>query len=623
MQAIQPNHQNIAQYLAVIDHLRKAPLSSSDKLAKDLNPPSPTAMGLKPIEQYNYLTVRGISAIGSDSYSSVKENINNLKNSDAPCYFIDDRNPLVAQLQSDGQFIWKAVDVVNGGHSKDVGNLLTSHGQSVHVNTGTHGDVNGIIPADGDFVLATRLGYPAFFNQDTVSFTSVPNKTSFLQISSSVRPDYPEKANHVIDAWCFSSKTLFTTFRNYNIPKDMKGQDIPVLFKCVVSNTMMKNPMYSTECNLVGGKRHYYDKSIVKSLVEQNAERIDGLGVPKIIHAPIKSMDDLFRWESSRISRDLEEIDPNKIIKCRLDACNANIHLQSFKLDVSLREDISIYRLQNKELNQIKGTFQQVVNEKNQGMQQIATLRTENQTQSQQITTLESEKQQQNQSIINLQNSNQQKDQTIVSLNGRVTDLTTENEDLNQALEIEKNAKELATDRLKQTEEDLDFIHQNPNSLESVVLNQSQELKLLNQEMEKLKMEPSIKEFIKSNPLSKRYTPEEWEKKLMAQKQEAEYWLSGILQGRLFERVNAFISQGVRDNHNEKQREIIETLLAEIKQRVIALVRNSMHYYSTDLIDTFIIGEFQVRYNDAEFKEFLQPLMEKSHYRRSPYPEAY
>ena len=470
MQAIQSNHQNIAQYLAVIDHLRKAPISSSDKLAKDLNPPPPNAMGLKPIKQYNYLTVRGISAIGSDRYSSVKENINNLKNSDAPCYFIDDRNSLVAQLQPNGQFIWKGVDTVNGTQVKAVGDLLTSHGQSVHVNTGTHGDINGMIPADGDFVLATRLGDPTLLNQDTVSFTSIPNKTSFLQISSSVRPDYPEKANHIIDAWCFSSKTLFTTFRNYNIPKDMKGQDIPVLFKCVVSNTMMKNPMYSTECHLVGGKRHYYDKSVVQALVEQNAERIDGLGIPKIIHAPIRAADDLFRRESSRISRDLEEIDPNKIIKCRLDACNANIHLQSFKLDASLREDISIYRLQNKELNQIKGTFQQVVNEKNQGIQQIATLRTENQTQSQQITTLEREKQQQNQTIVRVNAENQ-------TLTGRVIDLTAENEDLNQALAVEKRDHKIKNDRLEALEEDLDLIHQNPNSLASVVLDQSQALR--------------------------------------------------------------------------------------------------------------------------------------------------
>lgn len=617
MQAVQANPLQVFQQNPGL-----FPIQTPDMLVKGADF-SPTDLGLNPIQNYDYLTVSALR-IAPRNLESVTENINILKTSPLPYFYLTNDNPFIAEQQLDGQIVWKAVDSCVAPEVEALGQFLIGQNQSIHVNTGSHGDHKGNMVSDVFKFERPQLQISAdkrFFLEDIFSFRQDPTKASVHLISTEAKPIYPERANHVIDAWCFSVKSHFTPERRYLDPRDILGNFIPSIFKCVVSQRILTNPRYSPTCDVIKGQKHYYDIKAVSDLIRQNQERIDALYNPNgnefsFFHGlknVRKAFDDTYVNErpSNKLLSGLgaRRNDIKTRVICRLEGCSNVLDLAEMIEDKHLQIELSKFKevLKRDRLKNV--SIQQLTERDLLNVQKIDTLRAENLTKDQRIDVLEEENEHLVDQNTHLIQENQEKAETIVVLEEEKTDLKGRVTDLTGERNFEREAKLEAFDRLnireqriEQLEEKIDIVRQDPNFRV-----------LLAEEMERLNIQekPSIQEFIKSNLLSKRYTPTQWQKKLSALKHEAEYWLAGILQGRLFDRVNAYISQGVTEDHEEKHRRIVETLLVEIKQRVIALVRNKMAYYSTDLIDTFIVGEFQVRYNNAEFKEFLEPLMEK------------
>lgn len=156
-------------------------------------------------------------------------------------------------------------------------------------------------------------------------------------------------------------------------------------------------------------------------------------------------------------------------------SCGKPISPDTMSIDLLKKRQIDLFLQERETLNQTT--------------QEVTVLRSENSTLAQEITTLTED--------------NHQKDQTIVELTGRVTNLTDENQDLQQALTVEKRDKKTVTLENKTLKEDLETIRQNPNSLESVVLNQSQAIREakqreINEKIARLQSEIDSRELKKS-----------------------------------------------------------------------------------------------------------------------------
>jgi len=324
----------------------------------------------------------------------------------------------------------------------------------------------------------------------------------------------------------------------------------------------MQSPYFFESCQKLDGRVHYYDITSIAKLINQRL----------LLDKPIGSIEDLKKKTPQDIVAEYVNQDQdfkkwyrdNKrmIIKCRLSECRGDIDLEKAVFSESLMKTLEMF---NENIEKRNNEINQLTVEKRLDKLNIQNLEIKNGEKDIKIGGLENE------------NSD---------LKGRVTVLTEENSSqeqrLDQFVDLVKDQRKTIESREKQI----------------VQLKKDPEYK-------------TIKEMITGNALFARYSRKDWNKKTSEQRKDAEYWLMLILKGRTLERHNAFVTQNTLENHDEHHRKVFENFLNGREQQVISSVRNSMKYLSFDLVDTFIIGEYQIRYNDQEFDLFLKPIMER------------
>ena len=109
-----------------------------------------------------------------------------------------------ARLNSEAklrQYVWVSEHKVTASDVKTIFEELIKKGQSVHINTGTHGDKEGKNVHDSQDDLYANSG----FLKEDLDLVWKRENASFQVVSKDSRPTYPENANHVIDAWCHSA----------------------------------------------------------------------------------------------------------------------------------------------------------------------------------------------------------------------------------------------------------------------------------------------------------------------------------------------------------------------------------------------------------------------------------
>lgn len=108
------------------------------------------------------------------------------------------------------QLIWKAKLTVIASEVEHIFNLVRGHGHSVHINTGTHGNQQGFTIWDikNEGANKIKLFAESKFLMEDLKLACDDENTSLITVSTYVPPIYPLKANHIIDAWCFSFNRL-------------------------------------------------------------------------------------------------------------------------------------------------------------------------------------------------------------------------------------------------------------------------------------------------------------------------------------------------------------------------------------------------------------------------------
>lgn len=116
-------------------------------------------------------------------------------------YSIDKSNRLIA-VWSKQQIRWVAPQPMSASDVRSLVSHLEKYKQSIHINTGGHGNKSGEMVHDNP-----KHAEVKFIKEDVGTIWNKPN-VSFHSMSSYSGPIYPKKANHVIDAWCYSKKTM-------------------------------------------------------------------------------------------------------------------------------------------------------------------------------------------------------------------------------------------------------------------------------------------------------------------------------------------------------------------------------------------------------------------------------
>jgi len=268
--------------------LNQTPYSTTSEGLRRSSPvKSPEEIGLKPIADYNYLsrnTPRIRASIGEEGLAVVKKNIEDLVASNNKVFFLDQDNPLVAIVKSNGQIFWKAVDTTCKSQVKQIGDFVLSKRQTLCINTGTHGDLHGNIVADnyvlsdGIFSVQDLSSFNDFTLDEILDFKKLVQR-GLLEINTMSgelpKPHYPRDANHVIDAWCFSVQTLYTGLAIHEYCFDTNGDYTPSHLRCPISEELLEDPVYFSKCEMFGGRVHFFDRKTIEHIIKERGAHLD------------------------------------------------------------------------------------------------------------------------------------------------------------------------------------------------------------------------------------------------------------------------------------------------------------------------------------------------------------
>jgi len=98
----------------------------------------------------------------------------------------------------DGQIIWVSVKPISKKHIEKIIKIAAINNQSVHINTGTHGDKKGNTVETEPILSENKFHFEDFYTAYKADDVSV------YKLACEYGPKYPQKANQVINAWCFS-----------------------------------------------------------------------------------------------------------------------------------------------------------------------------------------------------------------------------------------------------------------------------------------------------------------------------------------------------------------------------------------------------------------------------------
>ncbi len=134
--------------------------------------------------------------------------------------------------------VWVADQTITGSHVRKVVSHLKNYNQSIHINTGRHGNSNGDSLKD----YPSKLTEGSFIRED-FDFIKNMNNVSIHTVSSYSSAIYPKRADHVIDAWCYSKKELDKTFSQVTCAHTTTHPVISLVFGDGPDGWELRNPV--------------------------------------------------------------------------------------------------------------------------------------------------------------------------------------------------------------------------------------------------------------------------------------------------------------------------------------------------------------------------------------------
>eukprot|EP00960_Hanusia_phi_P004674 135653-Hanusia_phi.AAC.1 len=116
--------------------------------------------------------------------------------------------PFFAVPLPTGQILWESDQKVKDKHVQELFHFVREHHQSMHINTGIHGDEQGNLVSRFDDPRDDPIN---FTYEDYISIKDhLPDaQVSFHTVAKQAAPFAPDGANMIVNAWCFSSRYGF------------------------------------------------------------------------------------------------------------------------------------------------------------------------------------------------------------------------------------------------------------------------------------------------------------------------------------------------------------------------------------------------------------------------------
>ena len=274
--------KTLSQQVSTADTIRRRPFKTPEQLS------------LRPISQYKFINKKYAYYIELEnknggevpyparvhstytSYRAAKRCMEEILSSvDAgKWFFLSDDNPTIVHFDKygDQQYLWQAIQGCTSPETFEVvAHLVNQHDQSVFLNTGTHGNNLGYTSNDSANVANRAESWIAdrevSLILDQRLFIEKDRPKMAYQIVTRDSPSvYPAGANHIIDTWCHSFVSRFTDPDKLQTSIHKSMGAIPVHFFCSYGEKLIQKPYYFLECKMIGGQRHYFDKSSISKI---------------------------------------------------------------------------------------------------------------------------------------------------------------------------------------------------------------------------------------------------------------------------------------------------------------------------------------------------------------------
>ena len=120
--------------------------------------------------------------------------------SEGVCRIPIDGNPFRGTLRANSQMLWGANEEITKTHVQELVHFLLPFGHSIHINTGTHGSLQGhsVCQTQNATSASSRI-----LQEDLKIEGTYPNVSIHI-VSSYSSEIYPIEANHIINGWCYA-----------------------------------------------------------------------------------------------------------------------------------------------------------------------------------------------------------------------------------------------------------------------------------------------------------------------------------------------------------------------------------------------------------------------------------
>lgn len=493
----------------------------------------PDFLGLHPIAEYRYVP-RSISGVREHPY--IANAIRTLKNGKYPCYFFSCDNPMVAIIKPvengpnpRSQIIWVSVDSVSGnGELKELSEYLydkVGDRASIVINNATHGDMFGHIVADSP-LLGQRAG--SHMVEDLKNFKSWTN-VSFNPCSHETGvPKFPSNVDYIINAWCFSARSPYTSIRYNTHARSSDGHVEPPHIRSDISGKIMEEPVFFEACcrqsSHLLGRVHYFDKKEIENLKLDQQAWAESMGLYNNNPLSLLTIENADKAAKEIFTR-----------QCPVVECRSSINLLDAQLNQELMDTIKAF---NEHIEKVKST------EKELGEREVE--------------------------VVSLQGSVAQKDGEIVRLEGEKVVLEREK----VALQSENTLKDgqinvLTTERdqaRQERKEAVDLVGIQARRIDEIIQGQT------------------MHAFIKTNPVAQYIGGRHLSTVMTDQKVYAANNIKHLFLGTPLCRSNGFIiNPGTPDEL--KTRKLTQWIFRDATNTITALTRKSIEQTGLKFVD--------------------------------------
>jgi len=598
--------------LNIPNQAMKCPVGIISDLRPNKKPLTPEELGLTSFEESGFGEYRYVEYLEDllskgqellygkktqEFIDEAKESIRlmqaDIRDNNAKYYFLKDgdglnasSSPYVAKLKSSGQFVWGSITSHASFQTHELALKLADKGQTVYINTATHGDKCGNMATE--IVGAGDRDHLVYYSykinekyRGRIVYGAVQHKYN--------KPLEPEEANHVINDECNSIRNRFTSTHNLNVSTDLSGNFFPPELRCTRKLNLIKVPYFFDAChrNSLDGRVHFYGIEGIAEWIYQVLNISRPLHKPEKLQkmTPQEIVDDCIAQFSNR----KQFLGKLKSVQCCVPECNAHFDITSAKFSEPLAKAIEAFNRHKQEIEAEKTARQAEI----QGLKAVNTQQTE------EITELKEDVAQKDSTITTL-NEEKEELKGINTLQGRqITDLTSEK----GSLEREKNTFKEERDTVK---DKLEVVEQERDEAQVQLQEKSQKVDLLEDELILASIplpemrigsgDPS-KEMILACPVLENYPNQTWwVPRMRMEKSCVGNFLKGFFHGWIIQRANSFVSKDVHEFESDHFR-VVNHIWRHNKQKILAMLSQKWVSFK--------------RYEEQEWSSFVIPFIEE------------